>query len=53
MCDWDVKIMPDHCGNDGKNLFGACADPQQKFTCTCLREGEQHNSCIRNSSQSI
>lgn len=50
---WDVKIMPDHCGNDDENSFGTCADPQKEFTCTCFMEGEQQNSCIRNSFQSI
>lgn len=49
--DWDVKIMTDHCGSDNENLFGTCANPQQDFTCICIMEGEQHNSCIRNSPQ--
>lgn len=53
MGDWDGKIMSNLCGNDDKNLFGTCADPQHEFTCTCLMEAEQHNSCIRNSPQSI
>lgn len=53
MGDWDVKIMSDHFASDDRNLFGTCADPQQEFTCTCLMEGEQHESCIRNYPQSI